>query len=270
MSNLVYKGSSFEQRDSDGMVNLTAMCKANGKEVSNWYQLDQSKAYIAALVSSPEIPGDETGEIFVSKPGPIANGGGTWGHPLIALAVAQWISPEFHVWCNLHIKTLIETGETSMLQDKSAPINLTIQEMIRFILSETNKQVASLTGKQRCLFWKPNVDRVHGLGYGSCAEIKDAADTDDWQSAIDPLWQVVLIASNLSVLTANDVTKMQSTVECFRAAVQYTTGTTARSKSIFDLARPVLREIHARIAGKKIKARKQIEPAPKTHYPLFD
>jgi hypothetical protein len=29
---------------------------------------------------------------------------------LVAIAVARWLSPEFYVWCNIHIKRLVETG----------------------------------------------------------------------------------------------------------------------------------------------------------------
>ena len=40
----------------------------------------------------------------------------TWGHPLVAIAFGQWISPEFHVWCNLNIQTLITNGTVSLPQ----------------------------------------------------------------------------------------------------------------------------------------------------------
>jgi hypothetical protein len=38
----------------------------------------------------------------------------TWGHPLVAIAFGQWISPEFHVWCNLNIQTLMTNGTVSL------------------------------------------------------------------------------------------------------------------------------------------------------------
>jgi hypothetical protein len=53
-------------------------------------------------------------DLVVSAVNAIGGNAGTWGHPLVAIEVARWISPQFGVWCNLHIKVLIETGSTSL------------------------------------------------------------------------------------------------------------------------------------------------------------
>jgi hypothetical protein len=42
------------------------------------------------------------------------------GHPEIALLLAQWISPEFHRWCNAHIFVLLKDGKTSLDTDPFA------------------------------------------------------------------------------------------------------------------------------------------------------
>jgi hypothetical protein len=54
--------------------------------------------------------------------GGIANQQGTWAHPLVAIAFAQWISPQFHIWCNKCIKIIFETGSYSVSNVKSEPI----------------------------------------------------------------------------------------------------------------------------------------------------
>lgn len=54
-------------------------------------------------------------EITASSLIVLQHGNATWGHPLIALEVARWISPKFGVWCNQHIRTLMETGKTEIV-----------------------------------------------------------------------------------------------------------------------------------------------------------
>lgn len=106
MTKLIWKGSTFEQRDEDDFVSLTQMATIFSKKVNHWLDTNNSKAYIEAVSSETGIPASQ---LLVSLKGNSGNfEQGTWAHPLIAIAFAQWLSPEFHVWCNLHIKHLIE------------------------------------------------------------------------------------------------------------------------------------------------------------------
>jgi hypothetical protein len=53
---------------------------------------------------------------------------GTWAHPLLALNFGRWISPEFAIWCDKHIRTLLETGSVSLIpQEKQPLMRLTTQ-----------------------------------------------------------------------------------------------------------------------------------------------
>jgi hypothetical protein len=56
---LTYKDSEIQQRDQDSYVNLTQMAKANNVRVSNWLQLESSKAYIQALEADTNIIASE-------------------------------------------------------------------------------------------------------------------------------------------------------------------------------------------------------------------
>jgi hypothetical protein len=89
---------SFEA-DTNGMVNLTQMADATGTRLDNYLRLDKTKSYIETLSKSL------TSEVFESGRG---NGGGTWGHKLLAIHFAQWISDEFHIWCNQNILGILE------------------------------------------------------------------------------------------------------------------------------------------------------------------
>ena len=106
MTELIWKGSAFEQRNTDDFVCLTQMAKIFSKNVKDWTRTESTKAYIDAVSSEVNIC---PSQLLVSLKGNSGNfEQGTWAHPLIAIAFAQWLSPEFHVWCNLHIKHLIE------------------------------------------------------------------------------------------------------------------------------------------------------------------
>lgn len=126
MVNLSYNGKSFNQRDEDGYVCVSEMCSNLGKRFGNWRKLDSSQAYILALSNSHV--NSETGHRSDQSDGNLImqtskgrNGTETWCHPLIAIEVARWISPEFAVWANQHIKTLIESGSTSLQPPPTTP-----------------------------------------------------------------------------------------------------------------------------------------------------
>ena len=106
MINLSYKGKSFSQRENDGYVNLGQLCATHGKKQNDWKRLKSSNAYLEALSKKTGIP---TTDLII-----VQHDNATWGHPLVAIDVACWINPKFGVWCSQHIKTLIETGSTTI------------------------------------------------------------------------------------------------------------------------------------------------------------
>ncbi len=106
---LEYKGQSVSTRESDGYINLTQMCKANGVLFGNWKQLNHSKAFMGKLSMETGIP--ITKLLYVKKGKP-ANLQGTWGHPQVALELARWISPEFAIWTNKILMRYLESDIT--------------------------------------------------------------------------------------------------------------------------------------------------------------
>jgi hypothetical protein len=95
MSDLVtraWNGTPIARRTTDGYINATAMCRANGKNWSAYRETDRCQEYIDALADSSEIRGMN---LIESRGG---NGGGTWIHPQIAVDLARWISAPFAVW----------------------------------------------------------------------------------------------------------------------------------------------------------------------------
>lgn len=84
----------INQRAIDGYVNATAMCKAVGKQFSDYSRLGVTTAFFEELSRSTGIPRDQL--IFTTLDGP-NDGRGTWVHPDVAINLGQWCSPKFAV-----------------------------------------------------------------------------------------------------------------------------------------------------------------------------
>jgi len=89
-----WNDTPIARRSIDGYVNATAMCKANGKEWSNYSKSERAQAYLEALQGSLPNGGDL---IQIIGAGP-NDSRGTYVHPRIAVDLARWINPEFAVW----------------------------------------------------------------------------------------------------------------------------------------------------------------------------
>ena len=87
-----WNGTPISRRTSDGYVNATAMCKANGKQWSKYRESDRCQTYLDALAETSEI---RMFDLIESRQG---QGGGTWVHPQVAVDLARWISAPFAVW----------------------------------------------------------------------------------------------------------------------------------------------------------------------------
>lgn len=87
-----WNGTPISRRTTDGYVNATAMCKANGKEWSKYRESDRCQTYLDALAETSEI---RMFDLIESRQG---QGGGTWVHPQVAVDLARWISAPFAVW----------------------------------------------------------------------------------------------------------------------------------------------------------------------------
>lgn len=86
--------SVVPQREHDGYVNATAMCKACGKQFNHYISNATTKAFIEELSSVTGIPG--TGLVQIIQGG-TPQLQGTWVHPLVAYNLGQWASAKFAV-----------------------------------------------------------------------------------------------------------------------------------------------------------------------------
>lgn len=111
-----YNGSpvTFQKGDSV-MVNATEMAKPFGKRSADFLTLKSTNELIHSLSAKTGIP--VTALVLVNQGG---NNQGTWMHEDLALIFAQWLSPQFYLWCNDHIKELLTTGVTTASDDDAA------------------------------------------------------------------------------------------------------------------------------------------------------
>lgn len=104
-----YNGSpiTFYKGDSV-MVNATEMAKPFGKRCNDFLSTKQTKELISSLSAKTGI--SATDLVTVNQGG---NNQGTWMHEDLALVFAQWLSPDFYLWCNDRIKELLKYGMTA-------------------------------------------------------------------------------------------------------------------------------------------------------------
>lgn len=105
-----YKGSQISFMSGENtMINATQMAKPFNKRTNDWLSLKQTNELIISLSAKTGIPA--TGLVIVNQGG---NNQGTWLYEDLALIFAQWLSPDFYLWCNDRIKELLTTGSASL------------------------------------------------------------------------------------------------------------------------------------------------------------
>ena len=111
-----YKGSQISFMSGNNvLINATQMAKPFGKRTNDWLSLKQTNELICSLSAKTGIPA--TGLVTVNQGG---NNPGTWLYEDLALIFAQWLSPDFYLWCIDRIKELLRTGVSTVSNDDEA------------------------------------------------------------------------------------------------------------------------------------------------------
>lgn len=99
---------SFQMGLENRMINATQMAKPFCKRVQHFLGTEQTKEFMQVLSQSRNLGFDKL--VVITKGGRSA---GTWLHEDLAIVFAQWLSPEFYLWCNDRIKELLRFGLTA-------------------------------------------------------------------------------------------------------------------------------------------------------------
>jgi hypothetical protein len=117
-------------QSDDAYINATQIAKAFGKVPKDFLKTDSSKEYITALTKHLNsdgriIPSTESDLVLVRKGG-VIDEQGTWLHPKLAIVFARWLNPDFAVWCDMQIDSLLK-GESIIIKksDLSVIVNET-------------------------------------------------------------------------------------------------------------------------------------------------
>lgn len=89
-----HQGALIHQRQDDGYINATAMCKVAGKLWGHYRSNGTTDAFLLALSRSIGIPIDQIVQSVVTGANEAR---GTWVHPQVAVHLAQWLSADFAV-----------------------------------------------------------------------------------------------------------------------------------------------------------------------------
>lgn len=76
-----------------GYVNLTAMCKAHNKRLDNYLRLKATQAFVEETCIVTSLSRNLLIIKILGRGDVISQG--TWGHPNVAIHLAQWLSPKF-------------------------------------------------------------------------------------------------------------------------------------------------------------------------------
>ncbi|MBB3118376.1 KilA-N domain-containing protein [Pseudoduganella violacea] len=87
-------GSIIDQRAVDGYINATALCKASGKNWSDYRRNSNTIAFLVELEADLKMP---TALLIHTNTGGDARTQGTWVHPQVAINLGQWLSAKFAV-----------------------------------------------------------------------------------------------------------------------------------------------------------------------------
>ena len=92
--------------NSEGWFNATDAAKPYGKQPARWLRLPSTKEYVAAV----QLQNADVQKLHIATKGGAAGGGGTWMHPLLAVAFARWLNVHFSVWCDGQIDRILRGG----------------------------------------------------------------------------------------------------------------------------------------------------------------
>jgi hypothetical protein len=128
-----YNGIIIHQRQDDGLINATAMCRAFNKEMFDWLRLDSTVELIEALarrlkldaISIPVKNRDSANTMAYKKypslikirRGAPETGGGTWIHYKLGIPLAQWLSAEFALTVSDWVEEWLLTGVNPIRAD---------------------------------------------------------------------------------------------------------------------------------------------------------
>ena len=122
----------------DGYINLTQLCKSGGKNYFHWNEIKVSKCFLEILSKKLQIDKKD----LIQYQGGSNKERCTFGHPLVATNIAQWISPEFSVNVSIWIE------EWKKINNNKEIFNKELNNINGFSKDEKEKEIQLKLQKQ--------------------------------------------------------------------------------------------------------------------------
>ena len=124
-------GVRIEQRNIDGFINATAMCRAHSKDISDWLKTDDTWDLVVALAENLGVfpKNCKSGNsvftrvssiypsLVIVKKGSPEFGGGSWIHPDLAIDLASWCSKKFAIQVSRWVQEWLITGKNPVYNE---------------------------------------------------------------------------------------------------------------------------------------------------------
>lgn len=166
-----WNDTPISRRASDGYVNATAMCKANGKLWGHFFETDRCSQYLEAL-------SETIGKAIVGPDGLVQSttgrSGGTWVHPDVATELARWISPAFSVFVNQWFREEFEArSATQQPEMPQLPAVVAVERTIGVIRNVASffEEMGGMDDRDRILLKDIARNQVLKLTSGSLPEL---------------------------------------------------------------------------------------------------
>lgn len=162
-----WNDTPISRRATDGYVNATAMCKANGKRWYEYIRSTRAKEYVTALDSSKSTAAQPERKFSASVIDTVVGGDdlslqGTWIHPKLAVDLARWLSPEFAVWMD------------SFFLDAMENPGKAVESLLPRLNDEESAWLEARLNGKRTRSGMGDTFKVHGVqgfGYARCTNV---------------------------------------------------------------------------------------------------
>ena len=200
-----YLGNSIQFKMVDGHIyaNATSMCKAFGKQPSDWLKIKSTQEYIN------ELQGVGTSSEGVKLVDIINDGfnNGTWIHEKLVLDLARWLNVKFRVWCDEQIATLLREGKVEIKPKKTSKVDL----LMGIVTATGDVELAMAVNKYENIYVKP-LELENEQQAQKIIELQPKADYCDNILKPNHVFAITHIAKDLGT-TPNEVNKILEKLE---------------------------------------------------------
>lgn len=242
-------GFEFQYKDND-YINLTKMCKQAGRKFNHYFRTQPTKEYLSVVEAETNVV---VADLIEKRVGGVPTEQGTYGHPLVAIHLAQWLSPEFALAVTKLMQSYLKADVTlaTDILDRATPeqINAQGQQLANVLVEKADEKTeghiqARLNTKNtnrelnRALADCPNVSRavfsmaqdsiykaVHGKTIKSIKKEKGLAKQDSVRDTLTTKELVHLAFCEAMSTDVLDNTKPSGDINC--------------SKSVYDTSKQV-------------------------------